>query len=323
MLHMVIFVYTEDVSWQEALWQTWQTFTTVGYGNRPAETLYGRINSMVFSTLGIAVMGTLFAAAFDMKIYFSNLRRYGQMMNPFKDGYVVVHYPGEDNFATFVQEIRSIEPDVGICLLDPNLEEMPPRLNHIKQLHLVRASCTDRASFEKAALKQNKTVLVFSPQIGQSGADAMTKTVVNLIGQYLENSDTRLIHMLEDANNGWMFDCEKSVQIIEDLNILAAVQECSDPFSSQMVERMLRNTDGPSIMTVQANQVVGWSWQKFSQALLEYSNQQGSSITPVGLIRRGQALACPNPGETVLEGDYFALIAKNDVDWQQVEPQLR
>lgn len=321
--HMAVFVHVEDdVTWGESLWQTWQTFTTVGYGNRPAESWLGRLNSMVFSTLGIAVMGTLFAAAFDMKIYFSNLKRYGQMSNPFKNGYVVVHYPGADNFATFVNEIRSIEPNVGICLLDPNLEELPPRLTHFNRLHLVRASCTDRASFEKAGLRHNKTVLVFSPRIGQSGADAMTKTVVSLISQFLEDSETRLIHMLEDTQNDWMFKQERSVQIIEDLNILAAVQECSDPFSSQMVESMLRNTEGPSIKTVPASKFAHWSWHQFCQSLLTYGEKTGRCVTPLGLIRDNHALASPTPSESIQPSDFCALIFANDLDWPNVESQL-
>ena len=321
-LHFVFFIYAEEVDWREALWQTWQTFTTVGYGNRPAETWLGRLNTMLFSTLGIAVMGTLFAACFDMKIYFNNLKRYGQMKNPFRDGYVVIHYPGEDNFATFVNEIRSIEPDVGICVLDPNLEEIPSGLSHIGKLHLVRGSCTERENFEKAGLRENKVALVFSPQISVSGADAMTKTVVHLVGKFLEGSKTRLMHMLNDAKNAWMFADEKSLQIIEDLNILAVVQECSDPYSSQMVESMLRNTVGPSIRTVEPTRIIGWTWGRFCQALLDAGKDASARITPLGLVRNGQAISCTPPDEVILAGDLISAISANDVDWHKVEKRI-
>lgn len=321
-LHLVFFMMAESVSAEEALWQTWQTFTTVGYGNRPAETWMGRLNSMVFSTLGIAVMGSLFAAAFDMKLYFNNLKRYGQMKNPFRNGYVVVHFPGTDDFAIFVREIRSEEPDVGICILDPNLEEIPNALAHVKNLHLVRGSCTDRTSFEKAGMRENRVVIVFAPQIDISGADAMTKTVVNLLGSHLKDSQTRLIHLLEDSANGWMFEDENSVQITEDLDILAAVQECSDPFSSQMVESMLRNTDGPSIKTVKPVKVAGWNWGDFCQRLLVLSQKEGLSVTPIGLVRKGKAMPCPQLDETIQAGDYCALICVNHLDWNRWEANL-
>lgn len=322
LIHMVLFVHAEQVSWNEGLWQTWQTFTTVGYGNRPAETLAGRATSMIFSTLGIAVMGSLFAASFDLKLYFNNLRRYGQMKNPFQQGYVVVHFPGEDDLATFVNEIRSFEPDVGICILDPNLCEIPARLSHIRKLHLVRGSTTSRESFDKARLRDAKTVVVFAPQIDIAGADAMTKTVVSLIGNYLEGSQTRMIHLLEDAQNSWMFADESSVQIVEDLDILAAVQECSDPYSSQMVESLLRNSDGPSIKTVPASDFLGLSWHQLCQRFLKLAGDQGTVITPIGLIRGGKAITCPSPEEKILSQDYCAFVCPNNIDWNATVAQL-
>ena len=69
-LFIILFKYAEAVSWEESIWQAWQTFTTVGYGNAPAATTAGRVVTMLISTLGIAFLGALFSAAFDYKQYF-------------------------------------------------------------------------------------------------------------------------------------------------------------------------------------------------------------------------------------------------------------
>ena len=101
-LFMFAYRYVENVSWQEAVWQVWQTATTVGFGNRPAETLLGRIATMFFGLIDIAILGAMIGAIFDEREDRRARRRSGLMKNPHKDGYVLFNYPGTSRFLALV-----------------------------------------------------------------------------------------------------------------------------------------------------------------------------------------------------------------------------
>jgi voltage-gated potassium channel len=114
-LHCISFKYFESVSYNESFWQTWQTFTTVGYGNRPAESVGCRTSSVLFATFGIAILGAVFSSIFDLKQYYKDKRRLGKMVNKFKAGYVIVNYPGECKAINVINELREVEPNVPVC----------------------------------------------------------------------------------------------------------------------------------------------------------------------------------------------------------------
>ena len=113
-LHTFLFKYFENVTWNESLWQTWQTFTTVGYGNRPAETLGGRWTSVFFGTMGIAFLGVIISQAFDLKEDRRERRRLGMMENPIKDGVVIINYPGDERLNAIIRELRYLKPKMGL-----------------------------------------------------------------------------------------------------------------------------------------------------------------------------------------------------------------
>ncbi len=64
-VHFVLYKFIESSTWIDALWVTWATFSTVGYGDISAESVFGRISSVIFGTMGIDLLGTLFASVFE------------------------------------------------------------------------------------------------------------------------------------------------------------------------------------------------------------------------------------------------------------------
>ncbi|NKB24374.1 MAG: hypothetical protein GKR87_08375 [Kiritimatiellae bacterium] len=81
--------FVENIAWNEAVWQVWQTATTIGYGNSPAVTFAGRNITMFLGILAVAILGVVISSSIDLKQLLSDRRRQGMMNNPYKDGYVI------------------------------------------------------------------------------------------------------------------------------------------------------------------------------------------------------------------------------------------
>ena len=216
--------YLEDITLTEAIWQVWQTATTVGYGNRPAETVAGRYVTMFVGLFEIAMLGVFITAAVDYRRDRRFRRRTGLMRNPHADGYVIFNFPGESRFAALVRELRFVEDDVPICVVDDRLTELPSTIASLPKIHFVHGSTLSEETYHRARVADAKAVIVFPTDATIPESDGTTKTVVDLVARFVSGG-TRIIHVLVDAKNGWMFDETRSTAILQSLEILALVQE--------------------------------------------------------------------------------------------------
>lgn len=322
-IYCIGFKFIEGVDWSEAVWQGWQTFTTVGYGNRPAETLAGRILTMTVSTLGIAIVGAVFAAGFDLREYYINKKKFGFMENPFKDAYVIFNFPGEHKALRFIDEIRSIEKDAGICFIDGTLEKLPERIALRSKIHFIKGNTLDRSTFEKSKLKENKVVIVFPLTPDLPDSDGATKTLVSIVSKFIDPLKTRIIHVLVNSDNAWMFEGIPSTQVLESVEMFCVVQESQDPYSSGILEQLMMNSEGGNPRTVNPKRVVGLTWGQLQRILLEYCHEHNFNINPFALVKDGKVITCPPLNTTIGDGDSISIITRDAVDWEKLEQGLK
>ena len=100
------------------------------------------------------------------------------------------------------------------------------------------------------------------PTVAES--DGATKTIVNLLEDFVEKK-TRIIHILVDPDNQWMFKNTRSISILESFELWAIIQECQDPYSAQIVENLLMNTRSANPKTITPKGIIGWTWGEFMQ----------------------------------------------------------
>ncbi|MEN7551222.1 potassium channel family protein [Rapidithrix thailandica] len=317
----VAFKYAEEVSFEEAIWQAWQTFTTVGYGNRPAETTLGRIITIIFSTLGIAFLGALFSASFDYKQYLIHKKQSGQMSNPFTDGYVIFNFPGISTTINLINELRIVEKNVGICIVDARLEKLPESISQLGKVHFLKGETLNKATYEKAHLKENKAVIVFPFESHRTESDGATKTTIDLVAKFVGNQ-TRILHVLVDPKNSWMFDDSPSTQILGELEVLAIVQECQDKYSAVIIEKLLLNTQGANPNTVQPQKIIGWTWEQLVLQSMRVCRKHNVHVNFLALVSKGVSNACPSLDTVIQEGDIISLLTYHRLDWKHFEEEL-
>ena len=322
-LFVVLFKYAENADWEESVWQAWQTFTTVGYGNAPAETSAGRVVTMLISTLGIAFVGALFSAAFDYKQYLKDKKRLGYMKNPHKNGYVVFNFPESSTASNLINELRTVEESIGICFVDSQLEELPQSIARIPDIHFVKGDILQKNTYDMANITEAKAVLVFPLKPGVADSDAATKTVVDLIARFTKGYDTRIIYTLVDAKNNWMFDAPQSTHILADLEVLAMVQECQDEHSAEIVERLLMNTEGANPQTVKPNKVIGWTWGELSLGMVQVSQQHPElACNLFALVSGQQNDTCPSYDTKIEDHHRISVLAYSSLQWDKLEEAL-
>ncbi len=318
---VVTFKYLEDVSWEEAVWQAWQANTTVGYGSRPAESTWGRVATMVLGTVGIALVGATITAVFDYRTNQRQRRRIGLMKNPYRDGYVVFNFPGRARFMALVRELRYVEEDVGICVVDGRLEELPDSVATLPSIHFVRGSILDRATYEQAGLKNNRVVIVFPIDPSVPDSDATTKTVVDLVERFVA-TDSRVIYVLVDPENEWMFGDARSTSVLESMDVLAVVQECQDPYSAPAIQRLLHNTEGADLDTVRPQRIIGWTWGALQVQSALAAERLQVQFNPLSIIKNGAPDNCPAAPTVIEASDLLCVIVQRGLDWDRFEQEL-
>jgi voltage-gated potassium channel len=295
---VVAFRFTEGATWNDSIWQAWQTTTTVGYGDGPAKTTAGRIAVIVLSLGSIALLGATFSAMFDYRAHVINRRRQGLVQNPHRDGYVIVQYPGEDRLADFIREVRSLgeEKGVPVCVIDRRLDELPGSVIGLPKVHYVRGSLLSPATFEQAAMRDQRTIVVFPPEGATDEADGTTASIVGQIERYLgPDSRTELIYVLIDEKNQAMFEGCRARPVLKSLDVLAVVQEAQDPHSARVLSELLSNTHGANPVTAPVNRIAGWTWGELYTGCPIASKALGLNVSPLALIRGGDAMVAPPP----------------------------
>lgn len=318
---VIVFKYVEAVSWTEAVWQVWQTFTTVGYGNRPAESTGGIWLTIIIGTIGISFLGAVISQIFVARDHTRERRKHGMENNPFTNGIVWFNCPPLSSALLFIREFRSVDPDVGFCVVDNQLSELPPLLVAAGRVHFVRGSITDRSTYKRARVGENRAAIIFPEDPRSSGSDAATKTIVDLIHREVGGS-VRLLHVLVDPNNQWMFEGGPSQPIYQNLSILAAVQEVQDPNTANVVQTMLHNTLGANPQTFTPRGAVGLSWGEFLEKAVAASRRNNILVNPLALIQNGASRICPELDTVIGEDDLISMVAFSDFDYPAFEKAM-
>lgn len=309
---MVIFTfgykYIEGDSWIESFWQSWQTFSTVGYGNKPAETDIGRIFTIIFGTLGIAVLAIFISLASDMKQYLRAQNRIGNMTNKFTDGYVIINYPGKTEAIKIIEQLRHVENDVPVCFVDADLECLPDSVATLSNVFFVRGGLSERNTYSRANISKNKAVIVFPSDSDADSADLETKSIVDLIYKFVDDN-VRVMYILTNPENTWLFP-PKAKSIIRDFWVFNLVQECQGSNCSDILEKMVNNADNESINCVK------WVEEKISWKELVVKSLETPAY-PIALSSGGSIKLAPR-NSIIEKGDIVFFNSPNNYDLDQI-----
>jgi len=306
------FIYIENVTWVEGFWQAWQTFTTVGYGNRPANSSVGIFLTIIIGTVGISVLAMFITNASELRSYFRERTRLGFMKNKFKNGYVIINFPGIPESLRMIEQLRQAEPDVPLCFVDSGLEGLPPTVQILPDIHYVKGDLSDQNTFERANIDNCKAVVVYPDNPDSENADLVTKAVVDLVCDFAPPS-VHVLYILCVAKKQGLFP-KRARGILKNMWVLSLVQEFQSE-SAAVIEKLLSNTDNESINLFEfpkgeIEDDVDW------ENVVNTALYSPDALTPIALLRKGAdspLLTVPHD-QKISPGDKIYFASPNDMN---------
>ena len=140
--------------------------------------------------------------------------------------------------------------------------------------------------------------------------------------EYFVDEATRIIHVLVDSKNAWMFKHSRSHAIDADLEVLAVVQESQDEHSSTIVEQLLKNTEGANPQTFYPEKIIGWTWGELQKKTSELSLSQNLRCNLLAIVKQSVPDSCPRQNTIIDKGDALSFIAYEEFKWKKFEEDL-
>lgn len=319
---IISFRFAEKAEWGEAAWQMWQTTTTIGYGNAPAQTCIGRWLVAILGTTSLALLPSIIAAVFDIVNDKKTKRRIGLLDNPYEDACVVFNLPETTLFKMFAQELRLAQKDIPICIVDNRIEELPPSIAAMHNVHFIRGSLLDQSTYIRAKIKKNKAIFIFPLDDDNPDSDGTTRSIIDCVEEFVGNN-TRILYVLVSEANAWMFEHFKNATAIhESLRMRTLVHEFQGPFTAITIQTLLSNKKGANPATVAPKYCVGWSWKELQDRTIHVSHELDTQVNLFALIRNGEPELCPDTHEQIKQGDLLSIICHKGFDWAEFEKAM-
>jgi voltage-gated potassium channel len=312
---------SEHASLSDSVWLVWQTITTVGYGDIPPKTNIGRAGVMICGLGAIFLLSYVVTAGLEYREDRSRRRRQGLEINKNANSYLLVCCRNEEELLTFIEELRCVEGDASICVVDDIMQELPGRVAHLPGVHFVRGPILLRETYVRAGITSCKRVIIFPHQPGMAASDATTQTLVSLV-EHMVSEEVPVIHFLVDTDNEQLFEGLRSQSIYSDFAIYAAIQECQDGGSAEIFKTLMSNSRGANPCTFCPDKIIGWTWGKFVEKALWVSQTLNIPMNPLALIQNGKSNPCPHMDCIIEKGDSLSLIVHHGFSYSAFELEM-
>lgn len=162
-----------DLGWDDALWWSFVTMTTVGYGDFFPSTLGGRyIIGFPTMMFGISILGYLLSTLATYLIEERSKELKGMSDNVLRDHILLIHYPGVARVQAVLNELRH-DPKTehrAVVLIDAHLEELPKTLAAVG-VRFVRGDASKESTLERASFREARFAIILSQDPNDPGSD--------------------------------------------------------------------------------------------------------------------------------------------------------
>lgn len=183
-LHIMAMVYFEGMKLGDAVWITFTTATTVGYGDLSASTPAGRASTILLMYLvGLWVFAEVIGLFMERREFVSESKKTGDWRWDMKDHIVIINTPdinGELYLSRLINEFRA-DNDFADTKIVVMTEKFPEGLSielRGNDVVLVSGTVADTKAIENAGLANAKYAVVVCDKSDESKSDSYTLNAV-------------------------------------------------------------------------------------------------------------------------------------------------
>ena len=295
-----------DFEWHNAIWWSFVTMTTVGYGDWAPITPHGQfLVGLPTMLVGVSVLGYILSLLASL-ILETKIKELKGMTKINQSGHIII-----SRFNTLVSTLKIVDEirmdlstaNTHIVIIDEDLEELPTEL-HENNVSFSKGSASRDKILEQANFMEATHLLIRANEQDLSNSDSSNLAIALTV----EKLKPEIITVVECVypENIAIFEragCD-SVVCIASLNYQMIVQELQDPGTHSVCTELTSNTHGMQFYIVNPPPEAT-NYGKI------YNHYAGLNDLVLGLRRGMNNIMFPNEAEPVRHGDKVILIGKD------------
>jgi voltage-gated potassium channel len=299
-----------DLVWNDALWYSIVTLTTVGYGDFFPKTAGGRfLVGAPLMLIGIGLLGFILSVVATALITAKSKELKGMSSVNLKQHVVLINFPGMAKLLRLLDELAAdpaIGTDTQLVLIDRDLPELPPELV-ARAVRYVRGDPTRDDTLQRAAIKSASHAIVLSSanSADPAAADALNVTITLAIEARTSHVNT-VVECLDPGTEELLrkAGCDRVVCSAR-FEALYVSQELLNPGMQDIVADLLSTGHGQQFYLTP---LVLATTATFSQLATAAT---AAGHVAIGLKRQNNNLLNLPANHAVLEGDVAITIGAN------------
>ena len=295
-----------DFEWHNAIWWSFVTMTTVGYGDWAPITPHGQfLVGLPTMLVGVSVLGYILSLLASL-ILETKIKELKGMTKINQSGHIII-----SRFNTLVSTLKIVDEirmdlstaNTHIVIIDEDLEELPTEL-HENNVSFSKGSASRDKILEQANFMEASHLLIRANEQDLSNSDSSNLAIALTV----EKLKPEIITVVECVypENIAIFEragCD-SVVCIASLNYQMIVQELQDPGTHSVCTELTSNTHGMQFYIVNPPPEAT-NYGKI------YNHYAGLNDLVLGLRRGMNNIMFPNEAEPIRHGDKVILIGKD------------
>ena len=226
----------------DALWYSFTSITTIGYGDFHADSLGARIGTAVFiGVLGLATFTTAVGIGVDWLLDVQFKERMGMGQALARNHLLIINYPNERRVRQIVDEYLQDDDHTGdeIVLVTDKIDSLPPLLD--KKIQLVKGSPIEEETYTRAGAASARQAIVLSTGYDDPHSDSINASIISVL-EHL-NPNLRCVAECLNVKHSLLFNGSNNTSLVHTHQISSnlLVQEAQDPGINKLTVAITSN----------------------------------------------------------------------------------
>jgi voltage-gated potassium channel len=292
-----------DMSWHNALWYSFVTITTVGYGDFSPATAGGRVVGIIIMIFGIGILG-LFTANIA-SIFVAKKMKEDRGMNSFDFENHIILCEWNHRTRSIVRELRMDQRlDTTLIILIADIDAKPI---DDENLYFIQGGVTEE-NLKRANLQKARTVVILGDDNLESNARDAKAVLTTLT---VETINPDVYSIVELANEANVQHCERAnadeIIVGSEFSSKLISRAARDHGISKVLSEVLSSRFGNDLYKIPVPSSM--QGKQFIDAFTEMKRSNRSTILAIQKDTEGKVISNPPVDYRIAAGDYLIVIS--------------